>query len=331
MTGYAVPENRKLRLVFMGTPEFAARILDEVLAWEGGEVVAVYCQPDRPCGRGQKCQPGPVKKLALEKTGAPIHQPLNFKDPSEVEKLRALKPDLLLVAAYGLILPQAVLDAAAIMALNVHTSLLPKYRGAAPIQRAVMNGDFVTGVTIMRMDAGMDTGPILMQRSMVIGDADTAGSLHDQLALMGGKLLIEAMERLGKGLLVEIPQDHARATHAPKLTKDEGRITFDRPARQVHAHVCGVTPWPGAYGDLTLPDRQEPLRVTLTPGAVGGKVPEGLAIGQVAPELIDGRLAIACADALYLIPRLTPAGRKPMEAAAFHCGYLTRTCGLPDS
>ena len=185
----------------MGTPDFAAASLRHLLTWGGCDIVGVYAQPDRPCGRGQICTPPPVKVLAMEKR-LPVFQPLNFKAQPEVDQLAALKPDLLLVAAYGLILPQSVLDIPPLGALNVHASLLPEYRGAAPIHRAIMDGRHVTGITIMRMEAGLDTGDILLQRSLAIGIEDTAQTLHDELAEMGGRLLVDALELVAQTLLL---------------------------------------------------------------------------------------------------------------------------------
>ena len=236
----------KLRLVFMGTPDFSAAILDQALAWPGGEVVAVYTQPDRPAGRGKQMHASPVKHLALEH-GIAVHQPLNFKNPADIAALTALKPDFLLVAAYGLILPQAVLDIPRLAPVNVHASLLPKYRGAAPIQRAVMNGDTETGIAIMRMEAGLDTGPVYAMRALPIGPDDTAGSVHDALACLGGELLLEILPGIARGELVPRPQDSAAATYASKLSKEDGRIDFHKTVREVHNQVRGVSPWPGAW------------------------------------------------------------------------------------
>ncbi|MBU1248529.1 MAG: methionyl-tRNA formyltransferase, partial [Proteobacteria bacterium] len=190
----------RLRVVFMGTPDFAAVVLRHLRGYAGCEVVGVYTQPDRPCGRGRECRPSVVKLFAQE-SGYPVFQPENFKDQKDRDALAALRPDVLVVAAYGLILPQAVLDIPSFAPLNVHASLLPRYRGAAPIQQAILNGDFVTGITIMRMEAGLDTGPILLQRSLRIGHDEHAGEVHDQLAEMGGALMVETLERHKHGQL----------------------------------------------------------------------------------------------------------------------------------
>lgn len=327
----------KLRLVFMGTPDLAATVLKAVLDWPDGEVVAVYTQPDRPAGRGYALKASPVKELALEH-GLTVHQPLNFTDPAEVEKLAALKPDFLLVAAYGLILPQAVLDIPKYYPVNVHTSLLPRYRGAAPIQRAIMNGDVVSGVTIMKMEAGLDTGPIFLQKALAIDINETAGVLHDQMAQMGGTLLIEAMEKFKCGQLHQRPQNDAQATYAAKLSKEDGRINFNQPALLVHAHARGVTPWPGAFGVIQKSSRQErteleqagenqdSMQVKLTPGWLAEKLPDE---NKPAPGDILGLrekgLAVACKDQVYIIPSLQPAGKKSMSAADFFNGYLAKS------
>lgn len=304
----------------MGTPGFAATILEHAVGWEGGRVVGVYAQPDRPCGRGLECRPPETKVTALA-FGLPVYQPLNFKTPEAREELAALAPDLLLVAAYGLILPQAVLDIPRLGAVNVHASLLPKYRGAAPIQRAIMDGEARTGVSIMQMDAGMDTGDVLLTRELAIGPDDTAASLHDALASLGGRALLEALDLIAAGRAVRTPQDPALATYAPKLRKDEGCIDWNRPATEIHDRVRGVHPWPGAYFFWDAPGRRKPLRLALAPGRPGGPKPLDAAPGTILGES-DGMLAIACADGAYLTPAVTPEGRKQMGATAFVCGYL---------
>lgn len=308
-----------LRLVFMGTPDFAATVLGHVLAWDGGEVVAVYTQPDRPCGRGQVCKPSPVKQLALER-GLRVLQPVNFKSDADVEELRALKPDVLLVAAYGLILPQRVLDIPTHGAINTHASLLPKYRGAAPIQRAILAGEHATGMTIMRMEAGLDSGPMLLQRALKIAPSDTAQTIHDELAAMGGQMLVQALELLRQGKLTAIPQDHTKATHAPKLEKSEGEIDWDQPAWDIHNRARAMHPWPGAFFFWTKPG-SERLRLAVHPGRVGGALPKGAKPGDLL-GLEDDMLAIACRDRVYLVPTIQPQGKRAMSATAFACGYL---------
>lgn len=306
----------------MGTPDFAAASLQSVLKSGVCEVVGVYAQPDRPCGRGQKCSPLPVKALALEH-GLPIFQPVNFKSPEAVEELRALEPDVLLVAAYGLILPDSVLEIPKLMPMNVHASLLPKYRGAAPIQRAVMAGDKVTGITIMRVETAMDSGPILLQRALVIGPDDTAGTIHDELAELGGRLLVDAIERLADGRLLEIPQDHDKATYAPKINKSEAEICWDRPAETVHNQIRAMSPKPGAFFFWRPDLLKMPLRICAAPGRIGAPIPPDIRPGTIL-GVTEESLGIACADRMYLIPRLQPAGKREQSAEAFACGYLNK-------
>lgn len=306
----------------MGTPDFAATVLSRVLASEAVTVAAVYTQPDRPCGRGKKCQPTPVKRLALER-GLPIHQPEDFKDPAEVAALAAYAPDVLLVAAYGLLLPQAVLDVPRLMPLNVHASLLPAWRGAAPIERAIAAGETLTGVTIMRMELALDAGPMVLQRAMRIGLDDTAGSLRAELADLGGRLLTDVLGKLTQGAVPQIPQDASRATYAKKIDKAEAFIDWARPAADVHNLVRAMTPDPGAFF-FWRPGADKPaLRIIAQPGRVGCPLTAGTKPGTIL-GLDNGCLAVACADAAYLIPAVTPAGKRTMDATAFSCGYLGR-------
>jgi methionyl-tRNA formyltransferase len=312
---------QKKKIVFMGTPEFAAVVLRHLLAWPDGEVVAVYTQPDRPCGRGRKCRPSAVKTAALEK-GLAVYQPQSFKDEGEIDNLRDLNADYLAVAAYGLILPRAVLDASAEGAYNVHASLLPKYRGAAPIQRAILNGEWVTGITIMRMDEGMDTGDILLQRSLAIGIDDTAETVHDQLADMGGRLLVKAFEDMREGRIRAYPQPEAEATYAPKLEKKEGLIDWDRPAKDIHNQIRGMHPWPGAYFVWPGPDGD--VRLGLYPGRPGPDLQGDVSPGDFLGLREGDNLAVACRDREYWIPWIKPSGSKPMTGRGFYCGYLSR-------
>lgn len=315
------PGQQRLKTVFMGTPEFAAVILARLLDSGCCEVPAVYTQPDRPCGRGLACKPSPVKALALER-GISVRQPENFKDPAEVAALAALGPDVLAVAAYGLILPQSVLDIPKYLPVNVHASLLPKYRGAAPIQRALMAGEAATGVTIMRMEAGLDTGPILLQRALRIGENEHAGEIHDQLAAMGGELLVDALGRLRQGRLLSLPQDDALASHAPKLSKEEGLIDWNRPAAEIHNRIRAVHPWPGAYYTW-CPHGKKPLRLSVHPGKIGPEPEHKAEPGTILGEM-DGMLAVQTADHVYLTPEVKPEGKKALDATAFTCGYLSK-------
>lgn len=328
----AAAANAPLRVVFMGTPDFAATILEQLTQSPHAEVAAVYTQPDRPAGRGRKLTPPAVKTLA-ERHGIPVYQPLNFKQDAAGDaacaELAALAPDVLVVAAYGLILPQRVLDIPRLMPVNVHASLLPKYRGAAPIQRAVMSGDPVTGVTIMRMEAGLDTGPILMQRAVGIDINDTSASLHEELAREGAELLLMALERLRAGALGAIAQDNAGATYAAKLSKEESRLDLTLTPARLHALIRGLTPWPGAL--LTLERHgQPPLPVQAAPGLF--PLPEAMQAlctekeASTTPGSILGvtgnALLVRLGEGCYAFTELRPAGRPAMDGASFANGYL---------
>lgn len=318
-----------MKIVFMGTPPFAAEVLDKLIHWDGCEIVGVYCQPDRPSGRGMKVEPSAVKKLALEHK-LPIYQPLNFKNEASIQELRELAPDLLAVAAYGLILPQAVLDIPRIAPLNVHASLLPRFRGAAPIQRAIMAGEQVTGISIMHMQASLDTGPVYMQRALAIGVDDTSSSLHDELASLGGRLLIETIQRLGNGTLYAVEQDENLATYAAKLSKDDGQIDFNHTAWEVHAQIRGVTPYPGAWFNIARKGSRT-LRILVEPGNMGPAHDANITPGTVL-GMVGDSLAIACSDRLYLFPKLRPSTRHRMSASSFVNGYITAKTenGQPD-
>ncbi len=308
-----------LRIVFMGTPDFAAAVLRHVAAWEGGSVVAAYCRPDRPVGRGHRFQAPAVKQVAQD-LGIPVCQPPNFKAAAERALLASFAPDVLIVAAYGLILPQTVLDIPRIGPFNVHGSLLPLYRGAAPIQRAIMDGCTVTGITIMRMEAGLDCGPILAQRATAVGLNDTANTMYTELADLGGRLMVDVLEKIFSGNpTTPIPQDETRATHAPMLTKADGYIDWARSALEVHARIRGVTPWPGAQSIFLLPGNKR-ISVQLQPGEVGCNI-SGLVPGTVL-GLRGEQLVIACTDKEYLLSRLKPAGSKTLSAKAFWNGYI---------
>jgi len=309
----------KHRTVFMGTPDFAAEALRILLEFPGADVVGVYTQPDRKCGRGQQCKPSPVKSVALENDIA-VFQPENFKDQADIDELAALKPDVLVVAAYGLILPQSVLDIPTIHPLNIHASLLPKYRGAAPIQRAIEAGEVVTGISIMKMEAGLDTGPVMVQRAQRIGHNDHAGTIHDELAKLGGICICEAMARLQTGAYDLKPQDDSLSTYAKKLEKKEGEIDWNRPAQSIHNQIRAMYPWPGAFFDWENPDGKV-IRLNVTPGEMSEDETPNIAPGTVLGE-IDGKLAITTADKTYLMPEVKPQGKKAMDATAFTCGYM---------
>lgn len=242
-----------MRVVFAGTPDFAAASL-QALIDAGHEIAAVYTQPDRRAGRGRQTQPGPVKQLAVNH-GLPVEQPVSLKDAQALETLAGYAPEVMVVAAYGLLLPQKVLDIPDHGCLNVHASLLPRWRGAAPIQWALASGDGETGITIMQMDAGLDTGDMLLKHRTPIHPDDTGGSLHDRLARLGGRAITEALAELEAGTLTPTPQDASQATYARKLDKEEGRIDWSQSADAIERRIRAFNPWPVCSthdGDTTL-------------------------------------------------------------------------------
>ncbi len=319
-----MPQAKSCRIVFMGTPELAAVVLRRLAGWPQGELLAVYTQPDRPAGRGQKLRPSPVKETALE-LGLPVRQPENFRDAASVAELAELAPDVLAVAAYGLILPQDVLDIPRLAPLNVHTSLLPRYRGAAPIQRAIMEDwqpGAESGVSIMRMEKGLDTGPVYAQRRIALAE-QTAGSLHDALAELGAEALLEVMSGLCSGTAVAVPQDESQASYAAKVFKEDGFVDWSRPLAAVHAQIRGVTPFPGARTLLRGEGLSEPLLLQIWPGQ-----PEAFAEGE-RPACGSVRrdkagLCVACADGWYRLGRVRPPAKKEMDALALCNGLLQK-------
>ena len=289
-----------MRLIFMGSPEFAAPTLDAILD-AGHEVAAVYCRPPRPAGRGGRERRVPAHARALER-GLEVRHPANFRDPAERAAFAAIKADAAVVAAYGLLLPPEMLDAPARGCLNVHASLLPRWRGAAPVQRAIMAGDSRTGVCIMQMAEGLDAGPVLLRADTPIGDGETAGELGGRLAQMGATLMAEALRRLD-GLAAE-PQDEAAATRAPKIRKDEAAIDWNRPAAEVDRRIRGLSPFPGAWTEIAE------RRVKL----LASRPAEG---GGAAGTVLDDGPTIACADGAVRILRLQREGKLAQDAAAF--------------
>ena len=315
-------QRKKIKIVFMGTPDFAAAILKKLLDRQCGEIAACYTQPDRPSGRGQKPKPSAVKQLAVEH-GICVLQPLNFKNEQTVQELRKLHPDVLLVAAYGLILPQEVLDIPTFGAINVHASLLPRYRGAAPIQRAIQNGDKVSGISIMQMEKGLDTGPIFLQRSLVIAPNEHAGTIHNQLAELGGQLLLEVLELLTSGRKLQPqPQNNELASYAAKIEKSETLIDPNKTALEIHNTIRAFYPFPGTHFFWKNPNKKE-IRLNLMPGKIGDKRPKNISVGEIS--LQGDHLALACQDFYYLLPAVKPAGKKEQSAKSFASGYLTES------
>ncbi|MBI1211752.1 MAG: methionyl-tRNA formyltransferase [Alphaproteobacteria bacterium] len=293
-----------LRLAFMGTPDFAVPTLEALLA-HGHDIAAVYTQPPRPSGRGHKLQPSPVQRAAT-KHGLTVHAPATLRNEQEQEAFRALGLDAAIVVAYGLILPRAILDAPAFGCFNLHGSLLPRWRGAAPMQRAIMAGDTKTGAMVMRMEEGLDTGPVLATWRTPLTDEMTAGDLHDLLSVEGAKLMAETVDRLARGAVTEEPQLDG-VTYAKKITVEEARIDWTRPAHDVLRHIHGLNPAPGAWtmaGDTRL----KLLRVR-----------ESKARGQ--PGEIVGALTVACGTGSIDVVELQRAGREVQTADAFLRGF----------
>ncbi len=289
-----------LRIVFAGTPEFAAESLAAVLNTEH-QVVAVYTQPDRPAGRGRKLRPSPVKALALEHD-LPVYQPLSLKDSEQQQILADLNADLMIVVAYGLLLPQAVLDTPRLGCINVHASLLPRWRGAAPIHRALLAGDAVTGITIMQMDAGLDTGDMLSKAECAIEASDTSGSLHDRLAVLGAQLLVDTLAPLAAGTLTPEPQDNDLATYAHKLEKQEGQIDWSLPADEILRRVRGFNPWPVCFTRLA----EDNLRIW---SAEMDAAASDAAPGTIVASDGDG-IRIACGQGSLRLTQLQLPGGK---------------------
>ncbi|HBK52193.1 MAG TPA: methionyl-tRNA formyltransferase [Pseudomonas sp.] len=285
-----------MRIVFAGTPEFAAEHLKALLD-SPYEIVAVYTQPDRPAGRGQKLMPSAVKALAVAHD-IPVFQPQTLRDADAQAELAALKPDLMVVVAYGLILPQVVLDIPRLGCINSHASLLPRWRGAAPIQRAVEAGDAESGVTVMRMEAGMDTGPMLLKVVTPISADDTGGTLHDRLAKMGPPAVVRAIAGLADGSLQGEIQDDALATYAHKLNKDEARIDWTRPAVELERLIRAFNPWPVCHSTLD----GESVKVLAANLSTGQGAP-----GEILSASKDG-LVVACGDQALSLTRLQLPG-----------------------
>lgn len=294
----------RLRLAFMGTPEFAVPTLEALLA-AGHEVAAVYCRPPRPAGRGQRPRPSPVQIFA-EARGLTCRHPETLR-PAEIQAaFAALGLDAAVVVAYGLLLPKAMLAAPRLGCLNLHASLLPRWRGAAPIERAILEGDPITGVTIMRMEEGLDTGPILLAEEILIGPEDNAGHLAQRLAHLGAKAMLEALEGQAAGTLAARPQPTTGVTHAGKIAEAEGRLDWRKPASVLEREVRAFDPRPGAWFELGG------QRIRVRKAAVGA------ACGGVPGTVRDASLAIACGDGLTLDVRAVQrAGGKAMDTAAF--------------
>jgi methionyl-tRNA formyltransferase len=300
-----------MRIVFMGTPQFAVPSLEALLKSDD-QVVGVVTQPDRPKGRGQEVSISPIK-IVCQRENLPVLQPLKMKDPAFLDALRAWQPDLIAVAAFGRILPPAILSMPPRGCINVHGSLLPKFRGAGPIQWAVMTGETETGITTMLMDEGMDTGAMLLQEKMPILADDTAGSLSIRLADVGGRLLVETIKTLRAGTLIPTPQDHTQATQAPMLKKEDGIIDWTSPAVVIERRIRGMSPWPGAF---TFAGEE---RWTIWRALVK-ETPQGEGPGLVISATKEG-IAVATGQGTLLITDLQPANSRRMAAAQYLTGH----------
>ncbi|MDP2579784.1 methionyl-tRNA formyltransferase [Shimia thalassica] len=293
-----------MKVVFMGTPDFSVPVLDALIK-AGHEIVAVYCQPPRPAGRGKKERPTPVHARALE-LGLEVRHPVSLKSEDEQDSMRALGADVGVVVAYGLILPQAILDAPQKGCLNIHASLLPRWRGAAPIHRAIMAGDAESGVCIMQMDAGLDTGPVLLEEKTPILAQDTTADLHDRLAGIGATTIVNALGQLDD--LTPVPQPELGVTYAHKIDKSEAKVDWTVPATEVDRKIRGLSPFPGAWCEI---DGQ---RVKL--------LASRLAEGQgTAGEILDDALTVACGDGAVQLLRLQRAGKGAQDADVFLRGF----------
>lgn len=301
-----------LRVVFMGTPDFSVPTLMEIVG-QGYDVVACYSQPPRKAGRGMDVRKSPVHEAA-ETFGIPVYTPASLKDPEEQQRFADLDADVAVVVAYGLLLPKAVLDAPGEGCLNLHASILPRWRGAAPINRAVMAGDAETAVQVMRMEEGLDTGPVCMSETVGIEPNMTAGELHDRLSSLGGDLMVRALAALSRGALTETPQSEDGVTYARKLSKDETRIDWSAPAKSVHDHIRGLSPFPGAWCEMQFggkAERVKVLRSALVPDADGPA-------GSVAN--VDGSPVVACGEGGIQLAQVQRAGKKPMTGEEFQRG-----------
>ncbi len=295
-----------MRIVFAGTPAFALPALGRLIESTAWRPVAVLTQPDRAAGRGRRLRPSPVKQLALD-AGIPVLQPTSLRGPESRSALAGYRPDLLVTAAYGLLLPPAVLAMPTHGCWNLHASLLPRWRGASPINQAILAGDAETGISLMQMDAGLDTGPVILQRAIPIGREESAGELHDRLSDLAAEVLLDALTRLNTGRLPAArPQDEASATHAPLIRKSDAEIDWRAPARDIDRMVRAYQPWPVAWGRIGAVDGVRIHRSRAVDGA--GKA------GEMLRDAGAGRLVIACGEGALEILELQMAGRKRVSA-----------------
>lgn len=302
-----------MKIIFMGTPDFSVGTL-EALVGAGHEVTLAVTQPDKPKGRGKSMQFPPVKEAALAH-GIEVYQPLRIREEACIEHLRGYEADIIVVVAFGQILPKEILDMPRYGCINVHASLLPKYRGAAPIQWAVINGEKVTGVTIMRMDEGLDTGDMIMKEEVALTPEETGGSLFDRLASTGAELCLRTLKAVEEGTATYTPQDHGAATHTSMIKKQLGEIDWNKPAQELERLVRGLNPWPSAYTYLN----GKTLKVWKA--AVGGSLGEGETEPGMAAEVKKGRLAIQTGQGLLELLEVQLEGKKRMGIDAFLRGF----------
>lgn len=301
-----------LRIAFMGTPEFSVPVL-RALHDAGHNVVAVYSQPPRPAGRrGLELTPSPVEQAARS-LGVPVHTPKSLKSAEEQQRFADLDLDVAVVVAYGLLLPKAILDAPRYGCFNGHASLLPRWRGAAPIQRAIMAGDKTTGMMVMKMDEGLDTGPIALTKTIAIEPEMTAGELHDVLSQLAAPLMVDAMEQLEKGTLQLTPQSEQGVLYASKISKDEARIDWSKPALELQKTICGLSPFPGSWCEMEIAGKRERVKL------LGAKYidNQSLGIGHIEPD----SLIIHCKDGRLQITRLQKSGGKALDGKTFLHGF----------
>lgn len=304
-----------MRVIFMGTPDFASGTL-QALIDAGHEIALVVTQPDKPAGRGKQMKASPVKELAVS-AGLDVYQPARIRDPEAIERLREEQADVIIVVAFGQILPQEVLDLTPFGCINVHASLLPAWRGAAPIQWALLNGDQMTGVTTMQMDAGLDTGDILMQREVAVEPDETGGSLFDKLAAAGAELCIETLDKLQAGDITPVPQGETTTPYAKMLTRAMGEIDWSRPAAQIERMVRGLSPWPGAY------TYRNGKRIKICRAALRAEEARAQNEAEQAGALIGDKdiLRVQTGEGCLEIGEVQPEGKRRMSAAEYLRGY----------
>jgi len=295
-----------LRVIFMGTPDFAVPTLTEIIG-QGHEVVSVYSRPPAPAGRGMELKPSPVQRTA-ERFGVPVFTPKTLRSAEAAEIMASHQADVAVVVAYGLILPKAILEVPELGCLNLHASLLPRWRGAAPIQRAIMAGDAETGVCVMKMEEGLDTGPVGMVERLEIDSDATAGDMHDRLAGLGADLMVRALAAIGRGGLRFTPQGEDGVTYASKIGNEEARLSWNRPAQQVHDLVRGLSPFPGAFVEIDLGKGPERLKLLRTARAGGAAEPG---------TLLDDEGTVACAVGAVKLLQVQRAGRGPVSGGEF--------------